>query len=182
MNLTKRQQLLAILAITAVALLVADRLIISPLVKSWKARSEQLAALKKNVTQGRALLERDTALRERWDAMRTNTLPSEVTAAESRVLTGFDRWSRDSRVTITSIRPQWKRATTDYAALECRVDAAGGLGALTRFLYELERDPLGLKVESLELTARDDNGEQLTLGLQVSALLLNPPSAQTTRR
>jgi hypothetical protein len=181
MNLTKRQQLLAIAAITAVALLAADRLVFSPLVKTWKARSDQLATLKKNVTQGRALFDRDTAIRERWDTMRTNTLPSEVSAAEGRVLNGFDRWSRESRVTITSIRPQWKRAASDYAALECRVDAAGSLSALTRFLYDLERDPLGLKVESLELTARDDNGEQLTLGLQVSALLLNPPSTPSRR-
>ena len=182
MNLTKRQQVLALVAITAVVLFVADQPVFTPLVKSWKARSARLAALKKDVVQGRGTLTRETTIRERWDAMRTNTLPSDVTAAENRVLTGFDRWSRDSRVTITSIRPQWKRAAADYAALECRVDAAGGLGALTRFLYELERDALGLKVESLELTARDDNGEQLTLGLQVSALLLNPPPAQSIRR
>lgn len=181
MNLTRRPQILALVAGAAVALLAADRLVFTPLVQSWKTRTQRLAQLKQNVIQGRALLERESALRARWDAMRTNTLPTDVSAAENRVLTGFDRWSRDSRVTITSIRPQWKRGASDFATLECRVEAAGNLAALTRFLYELERDPLALKVEALELTARDDNGEQLTLGLQVSGLLLNPPPA-TTRR
>ena len=59
--------------------------------------------------------------------------------------------------------------------LECRADAAGSLPALTRFLYEAEKDPLALKVEAVEITARDNDGQQLSLALQVSGLLLNPP-------
>jgi len=181
MNLTRRQQLLGILAGVAVALLAADRLVVGPLIKTWKARSERLATLKKSVTQGRLLLEREAAIRQRWETMRTNTLASEVSVAEGQILKGFERWSQDSRVSITSVRPQWKRSAADHVTLECRVDAAGSLPALTRFLYELERDPLALKVEALELTSRDDSGGQLTLGLQVSGLLLNPPSVSARR-
>ena len=58
---------------------------------------------------------------------------------------------------------------------ECRVDASGTLPALTRFLYEVEQDPLALKVESVEITSRDNNGQQLSLALQVSGLMLEPP-------
>jgi hypothetical protein len=47
---------------------------------------------------------------------------------------------------------------------------------LTRFLYEVERDPLAVRVEAVELAARDNDASQLTLGLQVSGLLLNAPS------
>lgn len=181
MNLTRRQQFLGILAGVAVALLAADRLVITPLLKTWKARTERLVTLKKSVTQGRLLLEREAAIRQRWDTMRTNTLASEVSVAEGQILKGFERWSQESRVSITSVRPQWKRSAADYTTLECRVDAAGSLPALTRFLYELERDPLALKVEALELTSRDDSGGQLTLGLQVSGLLLSPPSSSARR-
>jgi len=57
--------------------------------------------------------------------------------------------------------------------MECRVEAFGSLPALSRFLYEIEKDPLGLKVEVVEIAARDTAGEQLTLGLQVSGLYLS---------
>ena len=43
---------------------------------------------------------------------------------------------------------------------ECRVDAAGDLGKLSRFLYSVERDPMALKLESVELGARDKDGQQ----------------------
>jgi hypothetical protein len=105
--------------------------------------------------------------------MRTNTLPASVSAAENEVLKGFERWSQESRISISSIKPQWKQGGDDFMTLECRADAFGNIQALTRFLYELEKDPLALKVEAVEITTRDNDGQQLTLGLQVSGLQLN---------
>ena len=119
--------------------------------------------------------ERERVIRARWSAMRTNTLPNNVSAAESAVLKAFDRWEQDSRISVTSKKPQWKRSGDDYMTFECRVDASGTLPALTRFLYEVEQDPLALKVESVEITSRDNNGQQLSLALQVSGLMLEPP-------
>lgn len=175
MNITNRQQMLGLYAIIAVVLLAGDRLVFTPLTKSWKARTERLAELKKSVRQGSQLLERQNSIRTRWDHMRTNTLSGEVPEAEKQVLKAFERWSQDSRVGISSIRPQWKTADDDHVTLECRVDAFGNLPALTRFLFDIEKDPLALKVEAVEIRTRDEGGEQLTLGLQVSGLLINPP-------
>ena len=64
MNLNKRQQLLAILAIVAVGFFVADKLVITPLTNSWKARTVRLAKLKNDVREGTETLKRETALRE----------------------------------------------------------------------------------------------------------------------
>lgn len=175
MNLKNRQQLLGVVAVAAVALLVGDRLVFTPLVRNWKARSERIAELKKSVTQGTLLLDREKSIRERWGYMRTNTLSGEVSVAENQVLKAFDRWSQESRIGINSIKPQWKRNADDYMTLECSVEAFGSLPALTRFLYDIEKDPVALRVDAAQITARDDNGEQLTLGLQVSGLLLTPP-------
>lgn len=172
MNLNARQRLLAVLAIVAVGLWLGDRLVFTPLVKSWQARTVRLTTLRKSVTQGTLLLERERTIRERWGQMRTNTLSKPLSQAESQVLQAFDRWSRDSGVSISSIRPQWKRGGDDFSTIECRADAAGTLGALTRFLYLIEKDPLAFKVEAVELATRDNDGQQLTLALQVSGLLL----------
>ncbi len=175
MKLPPRQQLLGLAAIAVVALLAGDRLLLTPLAASWQARAARVADLKKSVTQGTELLERETALRARWDGMRTNTLSGDASAAENQMLKAFDRWSQESRIGISSIKPQ-KRTTDEFETMECRVEAFGSLSALSRFLYEIEQDPLGLKVEIVEITARDTGGEQLTLGLQVNGLYLNSPA------
>jgi hypothetical protein len=173
-KIKNRQQFLGIAAVVGVAILVSDKLIITPLINGWKARSEQIAELRKSVNQGGVLLQRENAIRSRWERMRTNTLPDNISAAENEVLQAFERWSQDSRISISSIKPQWKKAGDDYMTLECRADAFGTMQTLTRFLYDVEKDPLALKVDSVEITSRDNDGQQLSLAVQVSGLLLNP--------
>jgi len=172
MAIKNRQQWLIILAATGAALLIGDNLVITPLTARWQARSKQIAELTQQVKQGSLLVSRDSVIRTRWDQMRNGTLPEEVSAAENEVLQAFERWSQESRISISSIKPQWKRAGDDFMTLECRADAFGSIQALTRFLYEVEKDPLALRVEAVEITARDNDGQQLTVGLQVSGLQL----------
>ena len=174
MNIDHRQKLLALAAIAGVLLLAGDRVLFTPLKDFWKDRAKSIAEWKRSVARGTSVLEREQSIRSRWDSMRTNTLGSEMSVAENQVLQSFDRWSQSSKIGITAIKPQWKHATDDYSTLECRVDAFGNLQALTQFLYDIEKDPLGLKVELVEIGSRDDRGQQLTLGLQVSGLQLNP--------
>lgn len=175
MNLNKRQQLLAIAAIVMVGLFLADKLVFTPLTRSWDDRSKRIAKLKEQVRDGAETVKRERALHEQWDNMRTNTLAGAKPEAESQMLKAFERWSQAGGVSVSSIRPQWKEAEDDYKSLECRADVAGSLQAITRFLFQIERDPLGVKVDSLELTARNNEAAQLALVLQVSGLLLNPP-------
>lgn len=174
MIIQSRQHVLALLAVAAIALFAADRLVITPLAASWKERTARIQELKQSVTQGAYLLDRREILRERWERMRTQTLPAQYSAAEDLVLKSFDRWAKDSGARIGSIRPQWKSDEPGFTLLECRADAAGSLPVIARFLYELENDPLAIKVDRLEMTSADNNGSLITLTLQVSALLLTP--------
>jgi Tfp pilus assembly protein PilO len=173
MNLNKRQQLLAVLAIAAVGFFVADKMIIGPLTNSWKTRSARIAKLKNDVRDGTETMNREKALRDQWGHMQQNTLSPVKSEAESQMIKAFERWSQEGGVSVSSVRPQWKESEDDYKTLECRADVAGSLSAISKFLYQVERDPLGIKVDTMELTARDADGTQLALVIQVSGLLLN---------
>lgn len=173
MKIENRQQLLALVAGLVVALWVGDRLVLTPLTRSWKERSARITDLRRSLEQGALLLDRERAIHERWNGMKTNTLPNDVSAAENTVLQAFDRWSRESRVSISSLKPLWKTGDDGYSIVEFRADAGGSLPALSRFLYEIEKDPLALRIESVQLSARDNNGQELALGLQLSGLVLN---------
>lgn len=176
MTLKNRQQVLIVAAVALVAIFAGDSLLFKPLMAAWNDRSAAVAKLRQQVNEGTKLVRREPSLRGSWDYMRTNTLPAETSLAEQEVLKAFDFWSQDSHVSILSITPQWKRDNEDYITLQCRVDAAGNLATITRFLYDVEKDPLALKLETVELTARDNEGQQLALTLQISGLVLNPPS------
>ncbi len=176
MNNKSREQLLAILAVTAVLLMVGDKFILQPLTTSWAARNKRIADLEKQVAEGAGKLDRERAVRDRWTGMRATALTNNVSAAESQALRAFERWGRDANVTVSGLKPAWKRANDreEHQTLECRADATGSLSSLARFLYQIEKDPLAMKVDVVELTTRDIEGRNLTLSLQLSGLVLTP--------
>ena len=176
MEIKNRQQLLIIGAITAIVLFAGDQLLLSPLMKAWSARATGISELRKQITQGKMLVQREQSIRSRWEQMSRNALPNNTSAAEQQVIQAIGLWAQNSGVVISAITPQWKHDSDDYMTYECRVDAAGDLGKLSRFLYSVERDPMALKLELVELGARDKEGQQLSLGLQLSGLVLTPPA------
>lgn len=173
MQIKNRQQLLFIVAGAVFGLLIADAMVLTPLAKAWKARNTRISELRRQVDDGEKLVNRANALRERWDDMQAHALPKDNSRAEQQVLGAFDKWAQDARISVNSITPQWKRDSEEYLKLECRIDASGSVGTLARFLYNIERDPMAVRVESVEITARDKEGQNLSLGLQISGLVLS---------
>jgi Tfp pilus assembly protein PilO len=147
-------------------------LVISPLITSWHHRSDRIAALRKSLADGAILLRRGDSIRERWAHMSTNALSSTPTTAERQLFDAFDRWVRASGVTEGSFKPQLKDTDENYSVMECRADVTGNAQTIGKFLDNLKADPLGIRLQSLELTSRDDNGQQLSLGLELNGLLL----------
>ncbi|HKI69951.1 MAG TPA: hypothetical protein VKA67_10205, partial [Verrucomicrobiae bacterium] len=140
MKIENRQQLLVVLTIAVVALFFCDRLVFEPLAGWYKTRNTKITELRRQVNDGKLLIQRESFVRSRWAQMRTNTLPASTSAAEQQVLKAFDNWASDTGVSITGITPQWKDNDSDpYKTLVCRVEASGDLGTLSQFLYDIEK-------------------------------------------
>ncbi|MDB6055176.1 MAG: hypothetical protein JWN25_2699 [Verrucomicrobiales bacterium] len=173
MNPNNRKQILIIVAIVVVGLWVADKVIFTPLTNLWKTRAEDVTNLRKKITQNKGKLQLATVMDNRWEAMKKQTLPKTTSEAEGLLLNSMDKWSQETRVSVSNIKPNWKHgATEDYSVLECRVDALGTMDAIARFINQIEHSQMALKVESLELTTHDNNGQQMTLALMISGLRL----------
>jgi hypothetical protein len=174
MQIKDRQKLLVIVTVAAVGLFAADALVRAPLVSAWNARAARITQLRNQVTRGKMLVQRERYIRNRWQDMQSKALTNNTSAAEQQVVRAIDSWAQDTGVIVNAITPQWKHDSDDYISYECRVDAAGDISRLSRFLYRAEREPLALKMESVELNARDKDGQQLSLGLQLNGLVLTP--------
>lgn len=175
METKNREKLLAIAVGVCLGLVILNWLVISPLSDAWSRRSKQIADLKKSLADGAMLIRRQEVVQGRWDDMRTNALDSNPAVAEAELLTAFDRWVSQSGAIEGSFRPQLHETDDNYATIDCRADISGNIETILHFLYNMEKDPLAVRVDSFELTSRDDNGQQLTLGMDMSGLIL--PSA-----
>ena len=175
MQIKDRQQLLTVLAGVAVALLVIDKVIAPPLTGFWNSRAQRIEDLRKQVKHGDQMLKRQKWIRSDWADIQAATLTNDTTAAEHQLVSAIDRWTQSSGVAINAINPQWRDSSdASYKTLECRVDAAGSIDRVTRFLYDLENDSMALKLQSIELNASDNTGQQIAMGVQVSGLVLMP--------
>jgi hypothetical protein len=174
-NMPKRQRWLLLLIGALLLLLAANQIVFTPLGNVWQAHSSEIQQLKQSVAGGRSIIARDAHLREIWAGIQSGALPRDQAQSEYEVLSAFESWGRTSAVELGSIKPLWKHGgTDDYSLLECRLDATGSLPALSRFLYELEKSPLAMHAESVELVSRDDSGQRLALSLTVTGLRLAP--------
>jgi hypothetical protein len=171
-----RQKLLIVLTAAAVGLFAADQLVRAPLVSAWNARAARITTLRSQVSRGEKLVERERGIRNHWSDMQRKALTNNLSAAEQQVFGAIGAWAQETGVIVNAVTPQWKHDGDDYVTYECRVDAAGDISRLSQFLYRAEREPLALKLESVELSARDKEGQQLSLALQLNGLVLNPPS------
>ncbi len=176
MEIKNRQQILLIVAITAVAVFGGDKLILTPMTNAWQARATRIKELRARIAEDKMLVQRETSIRGRWAYMRGNTLTNNQSAAAQNFFRALYDWQQNSGVSMSATTPQWKQDSDAYMTYQCRVDAAGNLSSLSRFLYEIERNPLAIKLDSIELSAHDKEGQQLTMALQLSGLVLTSPN------
>jgi Tfp pilus assembly protein PilO len=172
MKIENRQKFLVVLTIAVAALYVGVNFILTPLGNWWSSRQTQIRELRVKVSEGQQLIRRGEGVRSRWDDMRKNALPADTSLAEQQLFKAVDDWSHSSGAEVTSLMPQWKNDSTNYLTLACRVETAGDLGALTKFLYDLEKGPLALRLDSVELGARDKDGLQMTMSADINGLAL----------
>ena len=90
MQIKNRQQRLLVLTIAAAALYVGVNFVYTPLANWWSVRAKQVQDLRQEVSDGRQLLRRDTAIRNQWANMQTNALPANTSLAEQQVLRSFE--------------------------------------------------------------------------------------------
>ncbi len=172
MKIKNRQEFLVMVTIGVVLLAVVVNFILPPIQGWWSDRQRQISDLRDKVKDGNQMIKRDAVIRNHWKDMRENSLPASAPEAEQRFLKAIDNWSRDSGAAITSITPQWKSDSTNYMTLNCRVETDGDLNSLSKFIYDIEKGPMPLRLDTVELSSHDNNGQVMTLGLDINGLAL----------
>jgi Tfp pilus assembly protein PilO len=175
MKIETRKDFLVVLTIAVAVLALGVNFVLIPLGGWWSARSAQIRELRVRVADGNQLIKRESVVRSRWSDMRANALPANTSLAEQKLFKLVDDWAHRSGAEVTSLMPQWKNDSTNYMTLTCRVETAGDLGALSKFLYDVERGPVALRLDSLEISARDKEGQQMTMSAEINGLALSSP-------
>jgi len=178
MVLSKRERIIALLTLLVVGGLVLDRFIITPTYQRLGATSDQKQELLAQLNEARSLFERRGVLERKWKAMVSDGLWNDA-EAESRVARALDEWSVDTRLTLTSVKPERGASDKGLKEMAFVVAGRGRLDAVAQFLYKVETSALPIKVKDMQLGSAGESGDSMSLQLRLSALYLGTEQKPT---
>lgn len=161
-----------VVVMICVGLLIVDKLILGAVVDGWKSRTQRIQDLETKIKDGNRLIGINKADYEKqWARMLQNSLPPERSEAEQLIYNAMAQWSKFG-LTVTSQRPQWITDRDNNTHIEFRVVATGSIESIARFLYNVERDTRGLRVQDVELSSKDENGGNLSMSVLLTGVVL----------
>ena len=169
--LSKRERIIAVVAIAAVGFLVLNKFLIGPVADKLQQLEMQKQQLQVELNEAQNLFQRRRMLEKDWRAMLADGLRNEV-EAESKIARAIDGWSRESSLTLSSVKPDRTAADKGLTEITFVVAGTGTLEAVARFLWQVETTPLPIKVKDMQLGSSNESGQSMSVQLRLSAICL----------
>lgn len=173
--MSKRERTIAIVTIAVIALLVLDRLIVSPLL----ARSDDLDAQISDAS-GQLLANQKLFLESRrgsrqWAEIAGKGLAHSASEAEGQLTNRMRQWAQDVGVRLTALNPQRDEKQKDFRQITLRATLTGRMSEVGRFLYEIEHASIPVRISDLTITGKDGTDDLSAVVILTS--IYQPPES-----
>ncbi len=177
MVLSKRERIILIVTLLSVGLLIANTFVIEPVLTRRDELESQRQQLLGDLSEAELLIGNHRRMQQKWNAMLSDGLRNDA-EAESKVLASLREWSGNSRLSLSSIRPE--RVSSDKGLQEMifTVAGKGSLDSVARFLWQIETAALPVKIKDMQLGSGSESGDRMSLQLHLSALYLGEQKKQ----
>ena len=172
MNLSKREKYIAAAAVAVLALLVADRAVITPVLRSGEALEAERLRLVQETENNSRLFRRRQLMARKWEELTTGGLTPSAPDAESQLLHAVRNWAAESGLALSSVKPERSEKDGRLRQITVMVSGTGGMRSAARFLWLMETTDLPLRVHELQLGARREGADDLSLQVRASTLYL----------
>ena len=177
MALSRRERVIAIAGLVAVAVLVLDYFAVSPLLDANAVVKDRLEAARARRDSDAVLLHRRDEMAHTWDDMVAGGLMSNPSETVRSVLQALQGWAAQAGLRISNTTPERATQGGELREITVRVTANGGMAAVAGFLWRLESAKLPLRIKDVQIGGREGS-DDLSLQMQVSTLYLAQPSTK----
>lgn len=158
-----------------------DRFVLTPTLRRLQATGNQKQELLAQLSETQSLFERRGMLERKWKTMLSDGLGNDA-EAESRIAKALDEWSVDTRLTLTSVKPDRVAGDKGLKEMTFVVAGKGRLDAVAKFLHRVETSELPLKVKDMQLGSASEAGDSMSLQLRLSALYLGAEDKSSEKK
>jgi hypothetical protein len=173
MILSKRERSIAVATVAVVAALLLDRWLVTPYLGQVGRQGQEKRRVLDDIARGRSLIEHRKEMTPEWEALLQAGLPSDAASAEGTVLNVVRSWAEDSGLMLTSLKPERSLRRGKMQELAFQAVCSGTMDAVTRFLWKVETAGMPLKINDLQVVARKEGADDLTLQVRIAALSLS---------
>jgi hypothetical protein len=176
MVFSKRERIVFVLAGAAVAALLLDYYILTPL---WDARNEAKdtrAVLAEKVLSANVLLSKSRHMSAKWQEMVAGGMKNQPDETEIQVQRAVDGWSKEAAMRVSSVVRQ-ERSTGNNLVPEMCFHAAGegNMLAVSKFIWLMETAKFPLRIQALEVKSPKPGIDALTVLVDFSTLYTPGP-------
>ena len=172
MVLSRRERIVALVALVVVGALILDRFVLTPVMDGLEQSESRKQQLLAQLNEVDSLFQRKRLMERKWRTMLSDGLRSE-SQVESRVGWALDEWSEEARLTLTSVKPERTAGDQGMREITFVVAGRGGLDAVAWFLYQIETAELPVKVKNMQLGSTSESGDYMSLQLRLSAIYVD---------
>jgi len=169
--LSKRERIMALVAVAVVGFLVLNKFLIGPVAGKLQQLETQKSQLLVELDEAQNLFRKRRVLEKEWKNALLEGLRNEV-EAESKVGRALNEWSQEARLTLSSVKPDRVASDKGLKEMTFVVVGTGTLDAVARFLWHIETAPLPIKVKDMQLGSSNESGQSMSVQLRLSALCL----------
>lgn len=178
--LSRRERYIGLAVLAVLAVLVLDRLIVSPLMAEQRELKSQASKANSELLDANRLFSTSRRMNREWGEKLRN-LPHDASEAESRLLNNLRDWGQEAGLALSSLKPERTEKTRDFFTATIRATGTGSMSQVSRFLWRLETANVPVRVTDLQITSRKEGTDDLSITLGISTIYLAPtPAKQQT--
>jgi Tfp pilus assembly protein PilO len=172
MILSKRERLIILVTAIVLALLALDRYAITPLLDYRAAIETQKQRAATEMQRATALMAHKRRIDPKWRETMAAGLKRDPAEAESQILHAVRDWSAETGLKLASLKPERLPGKKSLQEISFQAVGTGSMDAVARFLWRIETAEVPIRVKELQLGARKEGTDDLTLQLRLSTLYL----------
>jgi hypothetical protein len=170
MNLSFREKLIAVAAVSMVILLALDHFVISGLSERLKAVAEESGSVETAIATSTELIDRDSATRGKWKVVEASLTGLGDESAENRLVDHLNSLARSAGASVSSTQLSKVQERSEFHEISMDLRMEGSIQALEKMLHSMACSPYMLRPSRLAVFARTAKPGVMNIEMRVSCL------------
>src|SRR5262249_17820144 len=148
-----------------------------PFIETRNQLAKDLSTAQDKQQKAVKLFENERLAKQRWSQMLTSGLNANSSTAESTMQRSLEQWAQQSGLRQQSTKTERSESDKQFKKIVFRVTAEGNMDSVAHFLYQIQNSPTPARVTDIQVSAKKENIDDLTVNIGVSTLFLAPEAA-----